>query len=220
MFVDNQFCALMALSVQIFKNILKGGSETQRWFDAYAEAFIDLFFRPSALQASQSSSLILESVREVFDFILKEIGPKRRGIVALVSSRLGEYWIGSPEALSENWRSELIQLLIYGPIRGSTEESVAARINQVHVPDNDYQVRVHGISVLNHLEDHELIQDFLVDILGQQESSGRASSRKKMFPGDFGHRVKLRSWSVILALIGILCTRPGKLLIICIFCKF
>ena len=160
------------------------------------------------MKASERSSLILDSIQEVFDFILSEIGPKRRGIVGLMSARLGEYWNGSISALSAHWRAQLIQLLIYGPIRGSTDETVAARINREHVPDSDYQVRVHALTVLNSLKDGELARDLLVDLLGQQEA--RSSSRKKMFPGDFGHRLKLRSWAAILLLIGVLCNLKGK----------
>ena len=195
--------------MQIFKNTLRGGSETQRWFDSYAEFFINLFFRPSLLKASENSDLLLESLHEVFDFIVTEIGPKRRAIVGLMSARLGEYWCDEGEALSEHWRGQLIKLLIYGPIRGSVDESVAARVNREHVPDSDYQVRVHAVTVLNHLTNYELICDLLVDLLGQQEAL--SSLKKKMFPGDFSHRLKLRSWSVILLLIGILCNFKSNL---------
>lgn len=197
----------MSLTVQILKNILVGESETQRWFDSYAEAFIVLFFRPSILKASESSRLILESLQDVFEFITLEIGPKRRGMVSLMSSRLANYWIGNNQALSDNWRSQLIQLMLYGPIRGSPDETVAARVNQEHVPDNDYQVRVHALSVLNHLKSGDLARDFLVDLLGQQEA--RSASKKRMFPGDYSHRLKLRSWSAILLLIGVLCNLPS-----------
>ena len=201
----------MSLAVQIAKNTLRGGSETQRWFDAYAEYFIILFFRKSTLKASESHSFILESLQELFDFIISEIGPKRRGIVSLMSSRLGEYLIGNNEALSSYWRGQLIQLLLYGPIRGSSDETVAARINREHIPDSDYQVRVHASTVLNHIKDVSLGRDLLVDLLGQQEA--RSSYKKRMFPGDFGHRLKLRSWAAILLLIGVLCNLPGKLLV-------
>lgn len=197
----------MSMTVQIFKNVLVGESETQRWFDSYAESFIVLFFRPSVLKASEGSSLILESLQEVFNFTICEIGPKRRGIVSLISSRLGEYLMGNSVSLSSNWRSQLIQLLLYGPIRGSPDDTVAARINHEHVPDSDYQVRVHALSVLNNLKDSELAKDLLVDLLGQQEAL--SASKKRMFPGDFGHRLKLRSWSAILLLIGILCNLSG-----------
>ena len=193
----------MGLAVQAFKAILSGGSETQRWFDVYAEAFIIIFFRPSILKASERSSAILEYLQEVFEFILLDIGPKRRGIVGLMSSKMGIYWIKNTEALSANWRSQLMKLLLYGPIRGSSDETVAARINREHVPDSDYQVRVHAASVLNQLEDASLTRDFLVDLLGQQEA--RSTAKKRMFPGEFGHRLKLRSWAAILLLIGILC---------------
>lgn len=201
----------MSLAVQIAKNTLRGGSETQRWFDAYAEYFIILFFRKSVLKASESHSLILESVQDMFDFIVSEIGPKRRSIVSLMSSRLGDYWIGNNEALSSYWRGQLIQLLLYGPIRGSSDEAVAARINREHIPDSDYQVRVHASTVINNIKDASLARDFLIDLLGQQEA--RSSSKKRMFPGDFGHRLKLRSWAAILLLIGVLCNLPGKLFI-------
>lgn len=209
LFLDRQICALVSLAVQISKITLRGGSETQRWFDVYAEYFIILFFRKSTLKASESHSLILDSVQEMFDFIASEIGPKRRGIVSLMSSRLGEYWIESNEALSSFWRGQLIQLLLYGPIRGSCDETVAARINREHIPDSDYQVRVHASTVLNHIKDASLARDFLVDLLGQQEA--RSANKKRMFPGDFGHRLKLRSWAAILLLIGVLCNLPGKL---------
>lgn len=198
------------MAVEVFKNILRGGSETQRWFDAYAEHFIIMFFRKSVLKASEAHPLILESLQEIFDFIVSEIGPKRRGIVSLMSSRLGKYWMDNTEALSSSWRSQLIQLLLYGPVRGSSDETVAARINREHVPDSDYQVRVHAASVLNQIKDGGLARDFLVDLLGQQEA--RSSHKKRMFPGDFGHRLKLRSWSAILLLIGVLCKLPGNLL--------
>lgn len=193
----------MGLAVQNFKNVLNGGSETQRWFDVYAEAFIILFFRQSILKASEYSSAILEYLQDIFDFILTDIGPKRRGIVSLMSSKMGLYWIKNTEALSSSWRSQLINLLIYGPIRSSSDESVAAKINNEHVPDSDYQVRVHAISVLNQLKDISLVRDFLIDLIGQQES--RIHLKKRMFPGDFGHRIKLRTWSAILFLIGIFC---------------
>lgn len=199
----------MDLTVQIFKETLRGGSETQRWFDSYAEAFIVLFFRPSILKATESSSTLLDSLQEVFTFIINEIGPKRRGIVSLMSSRLGEYWNENEGALSLHWRAQIMQLLLYGPIRGSADETVAARIVREHVPDSDYQVRVHALSVLNHLKDVALARDFLVDLLGQQQA--KTSTKKRMFPGDFGHRLKLRSWSAILLLIGVLCNQPGKL---------
>ncbi len=199
----------MDLTVQMFKETLKGGSETQRWFDSYAEAFISLFFRPSILKEAETSSTLLDSLQEVFEFIISEIGPKRRGIVSLMSSRLAEYWIEATEALSLNWRAQIIQLLVYGPIRGSSDETVAARIGREHVPDSDYQVRVHALTVLNHLKDGALARDFLVDLLGQQEA--RTSTKKRMFPGDFGHRLILRSWAAILLLIGVLCNKPGFL---------
>lgn len=199
----------MGLAVQIFKNTLRGGSETQRWFDSYAESFIVLFFRKSVLVASETHSLILDSLQEIFDFIASEIGPKRRGIVSLMSSRFGDYWMENNEALSSYWRGQLTQLLIYGPIRGSSDETVAARINREHVPDSDYQVRVHAATVLNRIKDAELARDILVDLLGHQEA--RSAHKKRMFPGDFGHRLKLRSWSAILLLIGVLCKLPSKI---------
>lgn len=205
--LDRQISSLMGLAVQNFKNILDGGSETQRWFDIYAEAFIILFFRPSILKASENSPAILEYLQDIFEYIVSDIGPKRRGIVSLMSSKMGKYWIKNTEALSSNWRSQLMKLLLYGPIRGSSDETVAARINREHVPDSDYQVRVHAASVLNKLKDYSLARDFLIDLLGQQEA--RVNTKKRMFPGDFGHRLKLRSWAAILLLIGILCNRSN-----------
>lgn len=194
--------------MQICKDTLRGGSETQRWFDSYAEAFIALFFRKSILNATEESSTLLESLQDIFDFIVAEIGPKRRGIVSLMSSRLGEYWYEFGEALSLYWRAQLMKLLLYGPVRNSSDETVAARINREHVPDSDYQVRVHALTVLNNLEDAALARDFLVDLLGQQQA--KTNTKKRMFPGDFGHRLKLRSWAAILLLIGVLCNKPGK----------
>lgn len=199
----------MGLAVQTFKNILSSDSETQRWFDVYAEAFINLFFRSSILKASKNSSPILEYLKDIFEYILTEIGPKRRGIVGLMSCKMGKYWINNTEALSSDWRAQLMQLLLYGPIRGSSDETVAARINHEHVPDSDYQVRVHAASVLNQLKDSTLARDFLVDLLGQQEAL--SAVKKRMFPGDFGHRLKLRSWAAILLLIGVLCNLPEAL---------
>ena len=207
--LDRQISSLIVLSVQTFKNILSGGSETQRWFDVYAEAFIILFFRPTLLKASERSSAILEYLQDIFEFIVLDIGPKRRGIVSLMSSKMGIYWIKNTEALSSNWRPQLMKLLLYGPIRGSTDETVAAKITREHVPDSDYQVRVHAASVLNQLKDANLARDFLVDLLGQQEAS--INRKKRMFPGDFGHRLKLRSWAAILLLIGIICNLSDRL---------
>lgn len=209
-FLDRQISSLMGLAVQTFKNILSGDSETQRWFDVYAEAFIILFFRPSILKASNNSSPILEFLKDIFEYILVDIGPKRRGIVSLMSCKMGKYWIKNPEALSSDWRGQLMQLLLYGPIRGSSDEIVAARINREHVPDSDYQVRVHAASVLNQLKDASLARDFLVDLLGQQEA--RSATKKRMFPGDFGHRLKLRTWAAILLLIGVLCNLSAEAL--------
>ena len=205
---DGQICYLTDLTVRIFKNTLVGGSETQRWFDFYAEAFIALLFRPSILKASEISSTLLESIQEAFEFIVSDIGPKRRGIVSLMSLRMGEYWISFSDSLSLNWRTQLMELILYGPVRASTDETVAARINCEHVPDSDYQVRVHALTVLNHLKDGDLGRDFLVDLLGHQEA--KSMVKKRMFPGDFGHRIKLRSWSAILLLIGVLCNIPGN----------
>ena len=203
------------LAVQIFKDTLRGGSETQKWFDAYAEAFLKLFFRPSFLKASVDASCgLLEPLQDVFAFVVEEIGPKRRGIVGIVSLRMGRYWLSNLEALQSSWRSQLLQLLLYRPVRGSPDEVVAARITREHVPDSDYQVRLHALTVLNHLNRDEgqlkLAQDFLTDLLGQLEARS-ANSKKRMFPGDFGHRLKLRTWAAVLLLIGVLCNSNHKL---------
>ena len=190
--------------------VLKSQAETQRWFDLYAEAFIKVAFRSSVLVASCSRPDLLRVLQELFDFFCEVVGPKRRGIVALMSSKLGAFFLGKQKigvaSLRDHWRSQLLRLLLYGPIRSSVDESVAARITHEHVPDSDYQVRVHAITVLNHLpaEEAPLLKDLLMDLIGRQEALSRAAGRRKMFPGDANHRLKLRAWAAILLMIGIL----------------
>lgn len=197
--------------------VLKGQAETQKWFDLYADAFIKVAFRTSVLCAScrQPSGVqqLVEVLHELFDFFCDTIGPKRRGILALVSAKLGEFFLSNQEfglvALRDHWRSQLLRLLLYGPVRQSVDESVAARIRHEHVPDSDYQVRVHAITVLNHLRDDCLLKDLLMDLIGRQEAMCAATTRRKMFPGDGNHRLKLRAWAAILLMIGIL-VKSGK----------
>jgi hypothetical protein len=207
--VDPAFDALFAREAEIMQQVLKGQSETQRWFDLYADAFIKVAFSTSMLSAACTRPELLQVLHELFDFLCAEVGPKRRGIVALMSAKLGAFFLGNGDigraALSAHWRSQLLHLLLYGPVRGSVDESVAARVTHEHVPDSDYQVRVHAITVLNNLsqDDSGLLKDLLLDLMGQQESIN-AGSRRKMFPGDANHRLKLRAWAGILLLIGVL----------------
>lgn len=206
--IDPAFDALFDRFVQVMVSVLKGQSETQRWFDYYADAFIKVAFRPSILEASVIRPALTETLLEIFNFLCQEVGPKRRGMVALMSSKLGGFFLGNKQqglqALKEHWTGPLLTLLLYGPVRGSVEEAVAAKIAHEHVPDSDYQVRVHAITVLNHLKDDALLKDLLMDLIGRQEATASPALRKKMFPGDANHRIRLRTWAGILLLIGIL----------------
>lgn len=212
--VDPAFDALFAKEADVMMQILKGQAETQRWFDLYADAFIKVAFSAAVLLAACSRPALLEVLHELFDFFCDTIGPKRRGIVALMSAKLGAFFLDHGQlgraALSDHWRGQLLHLLLYGPVRGSVDESVAARVTHEHVPDSDYQVRVHAITVLNHLTgDSNLINDLLMDLIGRQEAINGEKGRRKMFPGDANHRLKLRAWAGILLLIGIL-IKQGK----------
>ncbi len=206
--VDPSFDVLFEREAEIVKSVLKGQAETQRWFDLYADAFIKVCFSSPVLCAACDRPQVLEVLHDLFEFIYGELGPKRRGIVALMSARMGAFFLGNKElgrvALDLHWRQQLLQLLLYGPVRGSIDESVAARVTHEHVPDSDYQVRVHAITILNNLNGAgALLKDLLMDLIGRQEAIN-AGSRRKMFPGDANHRLKLRSWAGILLLIAIL----------------
>lgn len=202
----------MGRTVDVMRASLRSSAETLRWFDLYADAFIRLLFRERLLEAASigaTGDSLQSHLHAAFDFFMQDVGPKRRGIVGLVSARLGSFFVGNATvgmaALSQSWRGALLQLLLYGPVRGSADETVAARITQTHVPDTDYQVRVHAATVLNHVRDSELARDLLVDLIGQQEALAAVAQRHKMFPGDFNHRVQLRAWAGILLLISNLC---------------
>ncbi len=200
---------LLEESIHLCQDMLDNHYDTPKWFDIYATSYFDYAFQAYLLD-SKDDRLHGPTgiIRKAVEHAINEICPKRRGLINRLTVLLYQTWLKNPYCRSL-YVDEVVQLLLYGPVRDCPEEKflVASERN----PSSDYLTRVYMLCLLDQLdvdvdEDHSfgisLLRIFIdraVRGIGQEEWEKRT-----VFPNAIQHRRKMRAWMSTLLLLPII----------------
>jgi tRNA(Leu) C34 or U34 (ribose-2'-O)-methylase TrmL len=210
---------LLKEALNIGRELMRSHFDAPKWLDVYAHAFISFFFQPCLITGEAIKDGALHGpegiVREAFWYVLNDLGPIRKGLVAQLSYNLAQAWASQP-GCRHAYIQEIAQLLLYGPIRDQAEAkhtslaTFSQHLGEVEEDEDeigqDYMTRVHLITLLNHLDptldsDHEFAMALLGLFLDRALGIGiDAWEAKNVFPNAIQHRRRMRAWMATMIL--------------------
>jgi len=210
-------------SLLLGQDLLDNHYDAPRWFDVYAVAYLEYALHPVLLSSNPSDEVLhgpTGIVRTALNHALESICPKRRGLANRLAERLFSAWTGpTGKTARSQYIDETLALLLYGPMRDSSEDHMASRGTQLELtgdetadtisdhPSHDYLTRVYMLTMLNRLdpsdpEDHDYALTLLTRLLQHAQGKDEAGmdANKRAFPNAIQHRRRLRAWQAALLL--------------------